>query len=100
MDDLAIGNRQHADQEDDGKTDGNRPRDSRRAGQDQDQQNFLGGIGYGGNGVGRKDGQRDGLGQPFVRGMGCFDGRPDEQTLQEHGNPLWHKPGVHCKREA
>jgi hypothetical protein len=56
---------------------------SGRAGQYQDQENLLGGVGDRGERVRREDGERDALGEPLVSRLRQRHRRSDDPALQQ-----------------
>ena len=58
-------------------------------GQDQGEQDLLGGVRGGGDGVGREDGQRELLGKPLLHLLGRGD-RPAEQDPLDQSNLRSH----------
>jgi hypothetical protein len=64
---------------------------SGRAGQHQDQENLLGGVGDGGERIRREDRERDALGEPLVSRLRQRHRRPDEPALQQRQS---HTPSM------
>jgi hypothetical protein len=83
VDRLLVGDDDDDQQRGDGECDRHRQVDRGGAGEHQDQQDLLGGVGHRGHRIGREHRQRDPLAEAFVPGLRQRHRRPHEPAFHE-----------------